>query len=90
MFGLRGQELLIIIVLLLGLAAFVVLVVAFVKAATRLDPPINPVQQSNPEATASSSRSAKERLAELDALKESGTLSDNEYEAKRQQILDSI
>lgn len=36
------------------------------------------------------SRTAEERLAEIDSLRESGALSDEEYEAKRKEILDSI
>ena len=34
------------------------------------------------------SRTAEERLAEIDSLRESGALSDEEYEAKRKEILE--
>ncbi len=34
--------------------------------------------------------SPEDRLAELDSLRDSGAVSDEEYEAKRREILDSI
>ena len=99
MFGLRGQELLIILVLLAGLAFLIGLVVFIVKAATRQPSIIKDARQQTRVVSATDgatnvkatpAKSAEQRLAEIDSLRESGLLSVEEYEAKRKEILDSI
>jgi len=99
MFGLRGQELLIILFLLAGLVFLIWLVVFVIKNATRQPNVIKDAPQQTRVASATDgptnvkvtpTNSAEQRLAELDSLRESGLLSVEEYEAKRKEILDSI
>ena len=90
MFGRTIEELLPII-LVIGLVIVILYAArqASLKKAAQHQEVVSAIEgATNVEVTPS--RSAEERLAEIDSLRESGSLSQEEYEAKRKEILDSI
>ncbi len=75
-----------------GIAVILAIVIGVADATKRgpTKPPQVRVQDTTPPAPTPAGKTVQQRLAELDMLRKEGLISEAEYAAKRQAILDSL